>query len=33
MGYRITQVGEAENMAKIEWLGERETTAEAGLAA
>jgi hypothetical protein len=33
MGYRITQVGEAENMPKVEWLGERETSAEAGLAA
>lgn len=33
MGYRITQIGEAENMPKVEWLGEKETSAEAGLAA
>jgi hypothetical protein len=32
LAYRITQVGEAENMPRISWLGERETSAEAALA-
>jgi hypothetical protein len=33
MGYSITQIGDAENMPKVKWLGEKETSAEAGLAA
>jgi putative DNA primase/helicase len=33
LAYRIVQVGEAENMPRISWLGERETSAEAALAA
>lgn len=33
LAYRIVQVGEAENMPRLQWLGERATTAEDGLAA
>jgi putative DNA primase/helicase len=32
LAYRIVQVGEAENMPRISWLGERETSAGAALA-
>jgi len=33
LAYRVVQVGEAENMPRISWLGERETSAGAALAA
>jgi hypothetical protein len=33
LAYRITQVGEAENMPRLTWLGEREATAAMALAA